>query len=42
MNCFAVGHSGECFSDIKDWVEKKVSRHLAAARKRKGFWEAVE
>jgi RNA-directed DNA polymerase len=34
---FAVGHSSECFSYIKDWVEKKVRRHLAQARKRKGF-----
>ena len=25
---------------IKDWVEKKVRRHMAHARKRKGFgWE---
>jgi RNA-directed DNA polymerase len=25
---------------IQDWVEKKVRRHLAKARKRKGFdWE---
>src|SRR4249919_2016945 len=40
VNYFAVGHSGECFSFIKDWVEKKVRRHLAHAQKRKGFdWE---
>jgi RNA-directed DNA polymerase len=40
VNYFAVGHSSECFSFIKDWVEKKVRRHLAHARKRKGFgWE---
>ena len=40
VNYFAVGHSSECFSYIKDWVEKKVRRHLAHARKRKGFgWE---
>jgi RNA-directed DNA polymerase len=39
-NYFAVGHSSECFSFIKDWVEKKVRRHLAHAQKRKGFgWE---
>jgi len=37
VNYFAVGDSGECFSYIKDWVEKKVRRHLAHARKRKGF-----
>src|SRR6266568_1458179 len=40
VNYFAVGHSSECFSFIKDWVEKKVRRHLAHAKKRKGFgWE---
>jgi RNA-directed DNA polymerase len=37
VNYFAAGHSSECFSYIKDWVEKKVRRHLAQARKRKGF-----
>ena len=37
VNYFAVGHSSECFSFVKDWVEKKVRRHLAHARKRKGF-----
>jgi len=33
----AVGHSSECFSFIKDWVDKNVRRHLAHAQKRKGF-----
>ncbi len=37
VNYFAVGHSSECFSFIKDWAEKKVRRHLAHARKRRGF-----
>lgn len=37
VNYFAVGHSSECFSFIKDWTEKKVRRHLAHAQKRKGF-----
>jgi RNA-directed DNA polymerase len=37
VNYFAVGHSSECFSYIKDWVEKKVRRQLAQAQKRKGF-----
>ena len=37
VNYFAVGHSSECFSFIKDWVEKKVRRHMAQARKRRGF-----
>ena len=40
VNYFAVGHSSACFSYIQDWVEKKVRRHLAQARKRGGFgWE---
>ena len=34
---FAVGDSHRCFGFIKDWVEKKVRRHLRRARKRKGF-----
>ena len=37
VNYFAVGNSGECFSFIQDWVEKKVRRHMMKARKRKGF-----
>jgi RNA-directed DNA polymerase len=37
VNYFAVGNSGECFNFIKDWVEKKVRRHMLRARKRKGF-----
>jgi len=28
VNYFAVGHSSKCFNIIKDWVEKKVRRHL--------------
>ena len=37
VNYFAVGHSSRCFSLVKDWVEKKVRRHLMRARKRQGF-----
>ena len=37
INYFAMGHSSRCFSYIRDWVEKKVRRHLMRARKRKGF-----
>ena len=33
----AVGDSHRCFGCIKDWVEKKVRRHLMRARNRKGF-----
>jgi RNA-directed DNA polymerase len=32
VNYFAVGHSSVCFSFIKDWVEKKVRRHMLRAR----------
>ena len=34
---FAVGHSSQCFSYIRDWVEKKIRRHLARASQRHGF-----
>ena len=37
VNYFAVGHSSECFSFIKDWVEKKVRRHMGRSRNRRGF-----
>ena len=36
-NYFRVGNSSECFGYIKDWVEKKIRRHLMHARKRRGF-----
>ena len=37
VNYFRVGHSSECFTFVKDWVEKKVRRHLMRARGRGGF-----
>jgi RNA-directed DNA polymerase len=37
VNYFAVGNSSRCFSFIKDWVEKKIRRHMMRARKRMGF-----
>lgn len=37
VNYFAVGHSGGCFCYIKDWVAKKVRRHVMKARKRRGY-----
>ena len=37
VNFFAVGHASECFSFIKDWVEKKIRRHMMRARKCRGF-----
>ena len=37
VNDFAVGHAGRCFSFVRDWVEKKVRRHLMRHAKRGGF-----
>jgi RNA-directed DNA polymerase len=37
VNYFAVGYSSRCFSYIREWVERKVRRHLMHARKRSGF-----
>ena len=40
VNYFAIGHASRCFGYIKDWVEKKVRRHLMRARNRQGFgWQ---
>ena len=40
VNYFRVGHSGRCFEDIRDWVEKKVRRHMMSARNLGGFgWD---
>jgi len=37
---FAVGDASRCFGFVKDWVEKKVRRHLMRARKLRGFgWD---
>ena len=32
------GHSGECFSYIKHWVEEKVRAPPAAGSETKGLW----
>ena len=37
VNYFAMGHSSRCFGYIRDWVEKKIRRHLARAAQRQGF-----
>jgi len=37
INYFRIGNSSVCFSYVKDWVEKKVQRHLMRARNRQGF-----
>lgn len=37
VNYFRVGNSARCFTYVRDWVERKVRRHMMRARKRKGF-----
>jgi RNA-directed DNA polymerase len=37
VNYFRIGQSSRCFGYVRDWVEKKIRRHLMHARKRKGF-----
>jgi RNA-directed DNA polymerase len=37
VNYFRIGNSSRRFGYIKDWVEKKIRRHLMRARKRRGF-----
>ena len=37
VNYFAVGHASRCFTYVRDWVEKKVRRHLMRARNLRGF-----
>jgi RNA-directed DNA polymerase len=37
VSYFAIGHASECFGFIRDWVEKKIRRHMMRSRKRKGF-----
>jgi RNA-directed DNA polymerase len=37
VNYFAHGNASRCFSYVRDWVEKKVRRHLARNQKRSGF-----
>jgi RNA-directed DNA polymerase len=37
---FRVGHASRCFAFVRQWVEKKVRRHLMRARNRRGFgWQ---
>ena len=37
VNYFRVGNSSRCFGYVKDWVEKKIRRHLMHGMKRRGF-----
>ena len=40
VNYFRVGQSSKCFGYVKDWVLKKIRRHLMKQRGLKGFgWE---
>ena len=40
VDYFRIGHSSRCFQYIKDWVERKIRRHLMRARNRMGFgWD---
>jgi RNA-directed DNA polymerase len=37
VNYFRVGNAARFFGFVKEWVEKKVRRHLMRARGRRGF-----
>jgi RNA-directed DNA polymerase len=37
VNYFRIGNAARCFEFVKDWVERKVQRHLMRARNRRGF-----
>ena len=37
VNYFRIGHSSRCFRYVRDWVERKIRRHLMRARQYKGF-----
>ena len=40
VNYFAPGQSSRCFGFVRDWVEKKVRRHVMRARGCRGFgWD---
>jgi RNA-directed DNA polymerase len=36
-NYFRIGHASRCFAFVRQWVERKVRRHLMRARNRRGF-----
>lgn len=37
VNYFAHGNSRHCLNYVRNWVDKKVRRHMSRNRKRKGF-----
>ncbi len=37
VNYFRIGHASGCFAAVRQWVERKVRRHLMRARNCQGF-----
>jgi len=37
VNYFRIGHASRCFAAVRQWVERKVRRHLMRARNCQGF-----
>jgi len=37
VNYFRIGNSGKCFGYVREWVEKKIRRHMMRVRQKKGF-----
>jgi RNA-directed DNA polymerase len=37
VNYFRVGNASRCFGFVKEWVEKKIRRHMMRASGRRGF-----
>ena len=37
VNYFRIGHASRCLTYVKDWVERKVRRHMMRVRHRRGF-----
>ena len=37
INHFRIGNSGKVFSNIKNWLDKKMRRHLMRSKGKKGF-----
>jgi len=37
VNYFRVGNAARCFGFVREWVERKVRRHMMRARSRRGF-----
>jgi len=37
VNYFRIGNSSRCFSYLKDYIEKKIRRHMMKTRARKGY-----